>query len=125
MNAFEKRASIIANAGGVPRDSVVLDMVMPGENGRAVARELRPSMPDVPVRFVTRHSARAYIEEAFASGASGHVLKGRAAAERIPALREVRAGAIFRRGYAPMRRARLRARLRPGESPTAPLKQSK
>jgi CheY-like chemotaxis protein len=95
VKAFGEGASVIKNASEVHPDAVVLDIVMPGVNGIAVARELRRSMPDVPVLFITQHSEQAYIEEAFASGAAGYVLKGRAAAELIPALRQVRAGGRY------------------------------
>ncbi|HLH19148.1 MAG TPA: response regulator [Bryobacteraceae bacterium] len=95
VQAFEEGASVIEKAGEIRPEAVVLDIVMPGLNGIAVARTLRQSMPEVPVLFVTQHSETPYNEEAFASGAAGYVLKGRAAAELIPALRRVRAGGRY------------------------------
>lgn|GEM_PF-1773022 len=95
VKAFGEGASVIEKAGEIRPEAVVLDIVMPGLNGIAVARTLRRSMPDVPVLFVTQHAETPYIEEAFASGAAGYVLKGRAAAELIPALRRVRAGGRY------------------------------
>jgi CheY-like chemotaxis protein len=93
--AFAEGASVIARAEQIRPEAILLDIVMPGLNGFAVARTLHRSMPGVPLLFITQHSEPAYVEEAFASGAAGYVLKGRAALELIPALREVRAGGRY------------------------------
>jgi CheY-like chemotaxis protein len=42
-----------------PFDVLVTDVVMPGMNGREVAAALRARQPDLPVLFVSGHSADA------------------------------------------------------------------
>ena len=88
-------AAVLAQAEQIRPAVVLLDIGMPGMNGFTVARMLRRSMPNVPILFVTQHAEPVYVGEAFASGGAGYVLKGRAAAELRPALREVRTGGRY------------------------------
>ena len=90
--AVSDGAAALEKATELRPDFVLLDIVMPGMDGFAAARALRLSMPSVPVIFVTRRCDRAYVEEAFAAGGSGYVLKGSAAVELSAALREVWSG---------------------------------
>jgi DNA-binding NarL/FixJ family response regulator len=47
------------------------------------------------ILFVSAHSDRTYVEEAFRSGASGYLLKGTIASELRQAVREVLAGRAY------------------------------
>jgi CheY-like chemotaxis protein len=76
-------------------DVIILDISMPDVSGLAVARSLRESIPQTPVVFVTQHTGSAYVEAAFANGASGYVTKRHIFSELSSALQEVRAGGRY------------------------------
>jgi DNA-binding NarL/FixJ family response regulator len=56
-------------------DVVVLDVAMPGLNGLAATRAIKQQAPNVAVVALTRHAEPVYVQELFAAGASGYVLK--------------------------------------------------
>ena len=76
-------------------DLVILDISMPLLNGIDAARKLKKQLPHVKLIFVTMHSDRAYISEAFRAGASGYLLKRSASDELIQAIQTVMAGHYF------------------------------
>ena len=77
-----KRAPVLAP------DIVVLDISMPLLNGMDAGRQLKKTLPDVKLIFVTVNTEPEYVHEAFAVGATGYVLKSSAASELFQALRE-------------------------------------
>ncbi len=76
-------------------DIVVLDIAMPLLNGMDAARQLKQTMPDVKVIFLTVSEDRDLAAEAFRVGASGYLLKNSAASELVQAIREVSAGRCY------------------------------
>ena len=56
-------------------DVVLLDISMPGLNGIDAARQIRKATPNTRLIFLTMHSDRDYVVEAFRAGASGYLLK--------------------------------------------------
>jgi len=56
-------------------DVAVLDIAMPGMNGLSATRAIKRQSPNVAVVALTRHSEPVYVQELFAAGASGYVLK--------------------------------------------------
>jgi len=76
-------------------DIVVLDIAMPLLNGMDAARQLKQTMPDVKVIFLTVSEDRDLAAEAFRVGASGYLLKNSAASELMQAIREVSAGRSY------------------------------
>lgn len=58
-------------------DVIVLDVMMPGMDGRAVARELRsrPGLRDVPIVFCSARSAEDEIWAGWQAGANSYVPK--------------------------------------------------
>jgi len=70
-------------------DIVLLDISMPLLNGLEAARQIRAISPDSKIIFLTMHSDRAYVVEAFAAGASGYLLKESAVSELPVAIRTV------------------------------------
>jgi DNA-binding NarL/FixJ family response regulator len=73
-------------------DIVVLDIGMPLLNGLDAARELRRTIPDVKVIFLTMNEDADVAAEAFKVGASGYLLKNSAASELLQAIRDVSKG---------------------------------
>jgi DNA-binding NarL/FixJ family response regulator len=70
-------------------DVVLLDIAMPLLNGLDAARQLKQTMPDLRIVFLTMNEDPDLAAEAFRAGASGYLLKRSAAAELRTALHEV------------------------------------
>lgn len=75
--------------------AVVLDVSMPLMNGFEAARQIRELVPAAKLLFLTQTSDQAYVEAAFALGASAYILKQAAASELVNALHEVLAGKTY------------------------------
>lgn len=73
-------------------DLVLLDVGLPLLNGIEAARQIKSHSPLARILFVTMHSDRVYVEEAFSAGASGYVLKQAAAEELVEAVHAVLSG---------------------------------
>jgi DNA-binding NarL/FixJ family response regulator len=76
-------------------DIVVLDIAMPLLNGLDAARQLKGSMPEVRLVFLTVSEDPDLAAEAFRAGASGYVLKNSAASELFRAIEEVSRGRSY------------------------------
>jgi DNA-binding NtrC family response regulator len=74
--AAEARAAMSSNESGVRPDLVLLDMVMPGEDGIAVLQWMRESGHDVPVLIVSALDTAKIAVEALRSGAADYIVKG-------------------------------------------------
>lgn len=70
-------------------DVALLDISMPIMNGLDAARTIRATVPTTKIIFLTMHSDRAFVTEAFRAGASGYVLKRSVAYELSDAIRNV------------------------------------
>lgn len=70
-------------------DIVLLDVVMPPDNGFSTARRLKESIPDCRMIFVTMLEEPTHISEAFRSGAKGYVLKQSISSDLVNAMRAV------------------------------------
>jgi DNA-binding NarL/FixJ family response regulator len=76
-------------------DIVVLDIAMPLLNGLDAARQLKRTMPDVKLVFLTVSEDPDLAAEAFRVGASGFLLKNSAASELLRAIHEVFEGRSY------------------------------
>ena len=76
-------------------DIVVLDIAMPLLNGLDAARQLKRSMPNVKLIFLTVSEDADIAAEAFQAGASGYLLKNSAASELFQAIQEVAQGRSY------------------------------
>jgi DNA-binding NarL/FixJ family response regulator len=74
---------------------VITDIGMPRMNGLELAAWLKHNRPEVRVIILSMHAAEEYIAEAFASGASGYLLKRSAPEELVFALRTVALGNLY------------------------------
>ncbi len=73
----------------------VLDLAMPLLNGIDAIREIGKVSPDTKTILLTMHMEEQYILDALRAGVNGYLLKTRAAADLIQAIREVSRGALF------------------------------
>ena len=76
-------------------DVVVLDVAMPQLNGLDAARQLKRTMPDVKVIFLTVSEDPDLAAEAFRAGASAFLLKNSAASELLQAIQDVSQGRSY------------------------------
>jgi DNA-binding NarL/FixJ family response regulator len=76
-------------------DLCLLDLAMPNLNGMDSAREILKDAPRTRVIILTMHSEDHYVLAALRSGATGYVVKSRAAADLLQAIREVQRGHFY------------------------------
>jgi len=76
-------------------DAAVLDLSMPVLNGIDAAREISRTVPGTRTILLTMHADERYAREALRAGVRGYVLKTKAAADLIQAVREVCAGRVY------------------------------
>ncbi len=74
---------------------VLLDLVLPDENGIKTARRLLEATPALKVLVLSMQDDARYVREAFDAGAAGYVLKDAADVELVQAVREVAAGGRY------------------------------
>jgi two-component system response regulator NreC len=76
-------------------DVILLDVVMPGGSGLDAIPEIREAAPDAKIVTLSMQDDPSYVRQAFASGASGYVLKEAADDELLAAIREVASGGNY------------------------------
>jgi DNA-binding NarL/FixJ family response regulator len=87
--------AVLAEAPKLRPDIVVMDVAMPLLNGLDAARQLRTSMPDVKVIFLTMNEDPDIAAEAFRAGAAAFLLKNSGASELLTAIREAYRGRSY------------------------------
>jgi two-component system, NarL family, response regulator NreC len=85
----------IFRARALKPDVILLDIVMPGENGIEVLPKLLHESPDTKVLVLSMQDDASYVREAFAAGANGYVLKEAADEEVVSAVREIADGGRY------------------------------
>lgn len=81
--------ALVQQARAVQPDLVLLDAVIPPDNGFRTARRLRETGARCRIIFVTMLDEPTHVSEAFRIGAKGYVLKQSIAPELITAMRTV------------------------------------
>ena len=76
-------------------DLIVLDITMPLLNGVDAAVQIKKSLPEIKLLFVTMHVNPAYLEAALDAGGTGYVLKSAARRELLEAVDSVLKGRIY------------------------------
>ncbi len=76
-------------------DLIILDITMPLLNGIDAAIQIKKSLPEVKLLFVTMHVNPAYLEAALNAGGTGYVLKSAAREELLGAIKSVLNGRIY------------------------------
>jgi DNA-binding NarL/FixJ family response regulator len=87
--------ALVAAAGKLKPDVVVLDIAMPLLNGLEAGRQIKQKLRDVKLVFLTMNEDPDLAVEAFRAGASGYLLKRSAASELVAAIREVMQGRSY------------------------------
>jgi len=73
-------------------DLILLDIAMPEMNGIEAARQIRKLVPESKIIFLSQESSEDVVQEALSAGASGYVVKAKAANELLTAVEAVLLG---------------------------------
>jgi RNA polymerase sigma factor (sigma-70 family) len=95
VGTVEDGRALVAAAEKLKPDVIVLDISMPLLNGLDAARQIKKSVPDAKLLFLTMHASPTYATEAFKAGASGYLLKQSAASELQQAIQAVLNGQTY------------------------------
>ena len=95
VGTVEDGRALLESAARLKPHVVLLDISMPLLNGIDATRQLKRTMPDIKIIFVTMHADPAYLNEAFKAGASGYLLKRSAGSELAQAIHSVLEGHYF------------------------------
>ena len=85
----------IRKAEELQPDLILLDIGLPTLNGMEAARRIRKLAPDSKIIIVSQESSADVVQEALSLGASGYVVKTRAATELLAAVEAVLMGKHF------------------------------
>lgn len=80
---------LVSQARSLRPDVILLDAVIPPDNGFATARRLKEVVPSSRVIFVTMLEEPTHVSEAFRVGAKGYVLKHSLSSDLIGAMQSV------------------------------------
>jgi DNA-binding NarL/FixJ family response regulator len=92
LKTVENGRDLVSATETLKPDIVILDISMPVLNGVEAARQIRAHDSRVKLLFLSMHSDAAYVRESFQAGGNGYLLKGNAAIELAPAIRQVMDG---------------------------------
>jgi DNA-binding NarL/FixJ family response regulator len=87
--------AVLAAAGTLRPDVVLLDISLPGLGGLHAARQLRALVPGIRIVFLTMHADRTYAIEALAAGGSAYVVKQSSTTELRRAIHAALADRIY------------------------------
>jgi DNA-binding NarL/FixJ family response regulator len=76
-------------------DLILLDIGLPGLNGIEAARQIRKVAPESKIIFVSQESSAEVVKEGLSVGASGYVVKPRAASDLVAAVEAALSGRRF------------------------------
>ncbi|MBV8080199.1 MAG: response regulator transcription factor [Actinobacteria bacterium] len=85
-------AEALAQSEGLAPDVILLDIVMPDQNGVAGIPSLADAYPDARILVLTMEDNAGFVRAALAAGADGYVLKESVDTEVVRAIREVAGG---------------------------------
>lgn len=76
-------------------DILIVDLNLPGLNGIDVVKSVNADCPDTKAIVLSMHSSEDYVLPAFASGASGYVLKDACLDDLVQAIRQALTGSRY------------------------------
>ena len=89
VGAVSDGRALIAATHKLRPDVIVVDVSMPLLSGLEAARQIKQSMPDTRIVFLTMNEDPDLAAEAFRAGASAYLIKRSAASELLTVIREV------------------------------------
>jgi DNA-binding NarL/FixJ family response regulator len=101
--AFAEGNAAVRFAAREAPDVAIVDISLSDASGIDVARRLRAVSPKTQLVMLSMHAKSEYVQQAFATGASGYVLKECAGEEVAQAVRAVHAGRRYLSSRIPQR----------------------
>ncbi len=95
VGAVEDGRALVEAAERLRPDLILIDISMPLLNGMDAARQIKKSVPDAKLVFLTMHASPVFATEALQAGASGYLLKQSAASELPHAIDTVLKGQTY------------------------------
>ena len=95
VETVDNGEALLHAAAKLDPDIVILDISMPILNGLEAARRLKREGSKARIVFLTVHEDWEFVEESFAAGAVGYVVKPRLATDLLVAVREALMGRTF------------------------------
>jgi RNA polymerase sigma factor (sigma-70 family) len=95
IGAVEDGRALVEAAEQLRPDLILVDISMPLLNGMDAARQIKKSVPDAKLIFLTMHASPVFATEALQAGASGYLLKQSAASELPHAIETVLNGQVY------------------------------
>ena len=95
VGMVEDGRALVEAADRLKPDLILLDISMPLLNGLDAARQIRKSVPDAKLLFLTMHASPTYAAEALKAGGNGYLLKQSAGAELLTAMEAVLRGQTY------------------------------
>lgn len=95
VGAVEDGRALVEAAERLRPDLILIDISMPLLNGMDAARQIKKSVPDAKLIFLTMHASPVFATEALHAGASGYLLKQSAASELAHAIDTVLKGQTY------------------------------
>ncbi len=95
VGTVEDGRALVEAAERLQPDVILLDISMPLLNGLDAARQIKKSMPNVKLLFLTMHASPTYVTEALKAGGHGYLLKYSAASELPQAIDAILKGQIY------------------------------
>lgn len=95
VGAAENGLEAVSMAEDIEPDVIVMDIYMPQLDGIQAIDRLRQQHVEAAVVVLSSHVSATLVKQAFKNGATAYVLKRRATAELIPAIRAAHAGEIY------------------------------
>lgn len=103
LATFEEGNAAVRFSAREAPDVAILDISLPGGSGIDVARRMRAVSPKTQLVMLSMHAKSEYVQQAFATGASGYVLKECAGEEVAQAVRAVHGGRRYLSSRIPQR----------------------
>jgi DNA-binding NarL/FixJ family response regulator len=91
----EDGRALVEAANRLKPELILLDISMPLLNGLDAARQVKQSVPDAKILFLTMHASPTYATEALKAGGNGYLLKQSAASELPMAIEAVLSGQTY------------------------------
>lgn len=95
VGEVEDGRALVEAAERLRPDLILLDISMPLLNGMDAARQIKKSVPEAKLIFLTMHASPVFATEALQAGASGYLLKQSAASELPHAIDTVLKGQTY------------------------------
>jgi DNA-binding NarL/FixJ family response regulator len=95
IGAVNSGADAVRRSSELQPDLILMDVVFDDRNGLELGNQLHKGSPEMKILYFSMYEGLAFIDAAFAAGASGYVFKSRANSDLLKAIRAVCRGEKF------------------------------